>query len=306
MRKYTQHSQLKVITVKVLIPIDVMHMPPDFVEDLASIKPLDQEEVSLLFVKNITPAYENVINSMGDFADDWGHQIEKKAKEKLEPVEKALKSKGAKVNVKFASGNPAQSIADLAKSLNVDFTCVLPLKHGKVESFFVGSTSRKVAKLSPGNTIVLRPGPKSLKHIVFAFDGSKDSIAALKQITTKLDLKKRKIKTTVLHVVTVPHVMAIVPEVNYTLEKNLLMHGEVVIAEALEELKSLGIEDVKTELMTGEPAEKIIDYAKKTDAEMIVLGAKGHSPVEHLILGSVTDRVTTHAPMSVAICKSGK
>lgn len=292
--------------MKLLLSVDVMHLPPDFVEDLAATFPLDKADITLLFVKNITPAYENVINSMGDFADDWGHQIEKKAKEKLEPFKNALAAKGANVTIKFISGNPAQSIADMSKEINADVTCVLPLKHGMVEEFFIGSTSRKVAKLNPGTTLVMRPGKKGVKHIVFAFDGSKDAVATMNKVATMLKLKESNAQVTILHVVTVPQMMAVVPEVNFALEKNLLMEGEVVIADALKQMKELGLTNVKTELVTGEPAENIIDFAKKNNADLIVMGAKGHTPIEHIILGSVTDRLATHAPVSVIIGKSGK
>lgn len=292
--------------MKLLLSVDIMHLPPDFVEDLAATLPLDEAEITLLFVKNITPAYENVINSMGDFADDWGHQIEKKAKEKLEPIKTALEAKGAKITIKFISGNPAQSIADMSKEINADVTCVLPLKHGKVEEFFVGSTSRKVAKLNPGTTLVMRPGKRGVKHIVFAFDGSKDAISTMNKAAEMLNLKENKAEITVLHVVTVPQMMAVVPEVNFALEKNLLMQGELLIAEALKQMKALGLTNVKTEMLVGEPADNILNFAKKNNVDLIVMGAKGHSGLEHIILGSVTDKLATHAPISVMIGKSGK
>lgn len=292
--------------MKLLLSVDVMHSPPDFVEALAATLPLEQADVTLLFVKNITPAYENVINSMGDFADDWGHQIEKKAHEKLDPLQKALEAKGAKVKIKFISGNPAQSIADVSKDINADVTCVLPLKHGKVEEFFVGSTSRKVAKLNPGTTLVLRPGRNDVKHVVFAFDGSKDAVATMNNVATMLKLKERNVQVSVLHVVTVPQMMAVVPEVNFALEKNLLMQGEMVIADALKQMKDLGLNNVNTELATGEPADVLIEFSKKKNADLIVMGAKGHTALEHIILGSVTDKIVTHAPVSVIIGKSGK
>ncbi len=292
--------------MKLLLSVDVMHLPPDFVEDLAATLPLDKADVTLLFVKNITPAYENVINSMGDFGDDWGHQIERKAKEELGPFKDALVEKGANVKIKFMSGNPAQSIADMSKELNADVTCVLPLKHGKIEEFFVGSTSRKVAKLNPGTTLVMRPGKKSVKHIVFAFDGSSDAIATMNTVASMLNLADSKAQITVLHVVTIPQMMAVVPEVNFALEKNLLMQGEVLIADALKQLKDIGLANVKTELLTGEPAENIINFVKKNNVDLIVMGAKGHTSIEHVILGSVTDKLATHAPVSVMIGKSDK
>ncbi len=46
----------------------------------------------------------------------------------------------------------------------------------------------------------------------------------------------------------------------------------------------------------GEPAAKLVDEAKKTKADLIVIGTRGVSELEGLVFGSVAHRVTHLAP----------
>ena len=50
---------------------------------------------------------------------------------------------------------------------------------------------------------------------------------------------------------------------------------------------------------TGNAAQVILDVARRIAADLIVLGAVGHSMVNRMLLGSVSDRVATHAKCSV-------
>ncbi len=59
----------------------------------------------------------------------------------------------------------------------------------------------------------------------------------------------------------------------------------------------------KTDLLTGQPSEELIDYAVLFDIDLIVLGVRGHSLKEKLLVGSTTDRVVRQAPCPVlSVC----
>lgn len=49
--------------------------------------------------------------------------------------------------------------------------------------------------------------------------------------------------------------------------------------------------DIKIVCETGKPFQTLIAYAEANDVDLIVLGVRGHSLVETLLLGSTTDRV---------------
>lgn len=49
------------------------------------------------------------------------------------------------------------------------------------------------------------------------------------------------------------------------------------------------------------PAHEVVDLARKTDADLIVAGSRGQSPVAGLLLGSVTNRLLHIAPCPVLV-----
>ena len=51
----------------------------------------------------------------------------------------------------------------------------------------------------------------------------------------------------------------------------------------------------------GKPGRSICEQAKNWEAELIVMGRRGHSGLSELILGSVSNYVIHHAPCSVMI-----
>ena len=51
----------------------------------------------------------------------------------------------------------------------------------------------------------------------------------------------------------------------------------------------------------GDPAHVIIDVADEQNADLIVVGARGHSGLRRVMLGSVTGKLAHHAPKSLLI-----
>ena len=64
-------------------------------------------------------------------------------------------------------------------------------------------------------------------------------------------------------------------------------------------------DDVSMSHKTGDPATCILLEAKEHDVDMIVLGAHGHSMIERMLIGSVSDYVATHADCSVVVVRTG-
>ena len=64
-----------------------------------------------------------------------------------------------------------------------------------------------------------------------------------------------------------------------------------------------GVETVKTEIKVGPPARTIVDFAKRSEADAIVLGSRGLGDVEGALLGSVSHKVANLAAMTVIAVK---
>lgn len=56
----------------------------------------------------------------------------------------------------------------------------------------------------------------------------------------------------------------------------------------------------------GVPGKGICDMARSWDADLILMGSRGRSGLGELLMGSVSNYVTHHAPCSVMLFKDGK
>jgi len=77
-----------------------------------------------------------------------------------------------------------------------------------------------------------------------------------------------------------------------------------VFAKPQDILREAGIE-AKLLLREGDPAHEIIEAAKAGGYDLVVVGHRGLSPIKAFLLGSVSDRVVSHAPCSVLVVRPG-
>ncbi|MBE0697263.1 MAG: universal stress protein [Anaerolineaceae bacterium] len=63
-----------------------------------------------------------------------------------------------------------------------------------------------------------------------------------------------------------------------------------------------GIE-IHTEILFGSPAESILEVAETRDCDLIIMGTRGLSLLEGLLLGSQTQKVINHANCPVLVVK---
>jgi nucleotide-binding universal stress UspA family protein len=60
---------------------------------------------------------------------------------------------------------------------------------------------------------------------------------------------------------------------------------------------------VKHYVTLGHPSHEIVSYAQQVKADLIVMGSRGQSQMEGLLLGSVSDRVVHHAHCAVTVVR---
>ncbi len=56
----------------------------------------------------------------------------------------------------------------------------------------------------------------------------------------------------------------------------------------------------------GVPFVEIVRYAREVEADLIVMGSHGRTGIEHLLIGSVAERVVRKAPCSVLVVRDAK
>lgn len=61
--------------------------------------------------------------------------------------------------------------------------------------------------------------------------------------------------------------------------------------------------NVEEEVVPGEPAPAIVEYANKVDGAMIVIGSRGLNRFSEVVIGSVSQRVLHHAECPVLVVR---
>jgi nucleotide-binding universal stress UspA family protein len=82
----------------------------------------------------------------------------------------------------------------------------------------------------------------------------------------------------------------------------LEQEGRQVLAKCEEVARGRGM-TVHTELSSGDPAQRIIEFASACGAELIIVGSRGMGRLERLLMGSVAERVVRFAKSPVLIVK---
>ena len=78
--------------------------------------------------------------------------------------------------------------------------------------------------------------------------------------------------------------------------------AESVLARVASHVQADSVE-VDTQARQGDPARVLIDVAQEVDADLIIVGARGLTTLERWLLGSVSNKVSQHAPCDVMIVR---
>ena len=140
-----------------------------------------------------------------------------------------------------------------------------------------------------------------IKKILIAMDGSELSDKALRY-ACKLGVPLNA-ELIVLHVV--PMLVSATPYHDTVSDQPFLALqkvGEDILSRAKQTADELSCKI--TDLIShGDPANRIIDIASERDVDLIVVGSRGIGGIKRLFVGSISDKVASHAPCPVLIVR---
>lgn len=142
-----------------------------------------------------------------------------------------------------------------------------------------------------------------MRKIVIATDGSE---SAREAIEFGLDLAaEQNAEAIFVHVAPAVDVMpaagfgiSVPPSVPHVPDED----DRASLQEAVEIAARHGI-DAKTELLKGHPASEIVTYADTIDADLIVVGSRGHGAIASALLGSVSRGVLHESRRPVLVVR---
>ncbi len=141
-------------------------------------------------------------------------------------------------------------------------------------------------------------------NVLVPIDGSKHSAEGLR--VASYFAKSNKARIFIVNVI--PSVADVdlelsAPDRDRLLE-SLKRRGEDLLTKARDAMRTNGVNDIDTVLVTGEsPAHEIVAYAEKEKADLIVIGSKGRSATARFLLGSVASKVVKYSPCCVYVVK---
>jgi nucleotide-binding universal stress UspA family protein len=223
----------------------------------------------------------------------------------------ALRDGGLDVSTKISVGRAGSVIVEEAERIEADLILVGARGHGALERMFLGSVSAEVVDDAHRPVLVARRS--TTRRILLASDGSPDAMAAADFVGASGLFVGATVR--VVHVVDVPAALwlgvtpgdAAVSTTTYTKVIEDANQRGVEIADATARvLRAKGLVAVEPVVKDGGATASIIADATDWDADLIVLGTRGHGLLKRLILGSTARTVLHHAPMSVLIVRSSE
>ena len=139
-------------------------------------------------------------------------------------------------------------------------------------------------------------------RVLLAVDGSEQSAFA----TEAGDSLASVSHVTILHVVDLPRLTfsMLGPEIAHDMtgmaHKALQQEGEQILSRTLSQLSSSPFSPT-TRMEEGTPADLIMSVAQEEGIDIILMGARGKGQVREFLLGSVSQRVLTHAHCAVLV-----
>ncbi len=146
-----------------------------------------------------------------------------------------------------------------------------------------------------------------MKNIVVAVDASPSSDNAVEmgislakaydaQLCFLNVIRDMQLPESVLRMAEVEHIQGPRSDVlRFVGEKTLKLADKIA--------KDSGINNAEMKVAVGDPASEITDYAKKKNADLIVIGTRGHSELKGMFLGSVSRKVSNLAAINVLIVR---
>ena len=235
----------------------------------------------------------------------------------LSQMEDTFLKPGIAVHSLVTDGVPGAEILRIITEYHIDLVVLGTRRRSKVSSFLLGSVSEWVLNEAPCSVLVVRGKPRLRKttkglNMLIATDGSPDAKKAIKFVRkvgfppstelTLLHVVRKKVHQTAQLVTTDGTQPATFKKLAEDLLKARGREGTTLLATTRKALHCPGLKIVEN-LAFGHEAEEILKAAKRTRADLVVLGSRGLTGLRRFLLGSVSNKVTRHAPCSVVVVR---
>jgi len=226
----------------------------------------------------------------------------------IQQVDQWLSNAGyaSKFKPNVASGQPLDLILNRIKECQIDLLLVgLTGQEHEEGKEAVGILASKLIRTSPVRVLTVHSRQKGdFKHVVACVDFSKTSHEVVRQAIRVAELENSHLS--VIHVYHPPwdrlHYRAPTPGSDVAFQKRF----ETALMQNLKEFAPIpdGMEHDYQLCPAANCGYGIAEFARKSGADLIVLGTTGKSNLRYMIMGSTAERVLRGLPCSALVVKT--
>ena len=233
-------------------------------------------------------------------------KMEQSVRKHLESVQARAKQEGVTCEVSVHEGEDSYKyIVD--EALAQKSTMIIMGRRGRkgFRRLVMGSTTSWTIGHAPCSVLVVpRAAQVEFKSIVVATDGSKFSTAAASEA---IGIAKRN-SARLTAIAVVPADLATPADIDFaTIAREKLADQDMQAAEknakAVKEAAQKAGVDAQAFVMSGKPADAVMEIAKDQKADLVVVGSHGRTGLDRLLMGSVAERVIVLASCAVLVAK---
>jgi nucleotide-binding universal stress UspA family protein len=226
----------------------------------------------------------------------------------LGEIGERLRGQGAEISHVLVDGFADDALATAAHDLGADL--IVTGAHGRrgLGRLLLGSTAERIIRIATVPVLVARGAPDAadggFHRIVVASDFSE---AGERGFDTALELAAPGATVDLVHFWQMPSISRAHAggEVDATLadiRADAEEHGKRKGAEALAS-RDTSRATVRFQLREGDTRDGLVDLAKVSGADLIVVGSHGRRGLRRFLLGSVAESTVRHAPCSVLVVR---
>ena len=210
----------------------------------------------------------------------------------LDYAEEEIKNLGLQLGNRIKNcGSAIESILEQSEKEKYDL--ILMGSHGKKGiQKWLGSVSQEIINSSKISDYIAKK-ENNKKKVLFTTDGTECSLSVIGEIISDIELSDKEV-----HICMVnedPNLLFLegTLDTNWLLDiqKQQYMYASNAIESIKKIIESRGIEVYQSTILTGIPAQEIINYAKNNEIDLIILGSRNKSKMDRFLMGSVSKRI---------------
>lgn len=210
----------------------------------------------------------------------------------LDYAEEEIKNLGLQLGNRIKNcGSAIESILEQTEKEKYDL--ILMGSHGKKGiQKWLGSVSQEIINSSKISDYIAKK-ENNKKKVLFTTDGTECSLSVIGEIISDIELSDKEV-----HICMVnedPNLLFLegTLDTNWLLDiqKQQYMYASNAIESIKKIIESRGIEVNQSTILTGIPAQEIINYAKNNEIDLIILGSRNKSKMDRFLMGSVSKRI---------------